>query len=102
MKKLVMYRVLSGLHILGKKSFFGSLFGKVRLKDCYFTDFEYKQNGVIDKIYLNTMKLFSSHDKITINKKHILFEYEPDSELVEIYNSMTENVKKSKSTETLL
>lgn len=102
MKKLVMYRVISGLHIIGKKSFLNSLFSSVRLTDCYFVDFEYKGNGSIDKIYLNTMKLFSSHDKICINKKHILFEYEPDSEFVEIYDSMIKNVKKSKSTESLL
>jgi len=51
---------------------------------------------------MNTMRLIYAKNSCYLNARHVLFEVEPDAELVEIYNSMLEAVKQSKTSSDLL
>lgn len=104
MSKLVMVRTTNNLHIMGRKGFFKNLFKSkaLILDEPYFIDFVWGSDHRIERVYMNTMKLLYAKNYCALNTRHILFQVKPDDELIGIYNSMSETVKKSKSTEELL
>jgi len=104
MKKLVMIRTTNNLHVIGYKNVFKNLLNRKRvlLEDPYFVDFIWNGQGQVEKVYMNTMRLIYAKNSCSLNARHVLFEVEPDAELVEIYNSMLEAVKQSKTSSDLL
>lgn len=94
---MVLIRTTNNLHIIGKKSFWKNLFKfkSVTIDNPYFVDFTWNGSGQVEKVYMNTMKLLYAESICTLNNRHILFSTKPDSELVDIYNSMTESVEKN-------
>lgn len=97
---LVMVRTTNNLHIIGKKKFFKNLFSSKReivISNPYFVDFVYNQNAVVERVYLNTMKLLYAKPQCTLNTRHILFSVKPDDELIEMYENLTSTIKQNKN-----
>lgn len=102
--KLVMFRTSNNLHVIGRKSFWKNLFRSktVVIDDPYFVDFKWNAEAQVERVYMNTMKLLYAKNVCVLNNRHILFQVVPDMELVDIYKSMLEAVKQSKSSTELL
>lgn len=101
--KLVLARTINNLHVIGYKRYWKSLFDRKRLhlKNAYFLDFVWNEQYQVDKVYMTSMKLVYSKPECILNTRYILFETIPDSELIEIYNSMKNANEKIHSEELL-
>mgnify|MGYP001499294337 CR=1 FL=1 len=101
MSKLVMYRTTNNLHIIGKKKFWKNLFRfkTLVISDPYFVDFVWNSEGQAERIHMNTMKLLYAKNVCLLNKRHILFQVVPDTELINMYEDTLESSKQNKNEE---
>lgn len=98
MSRMIMVRTTGNLHILGRKKFWKNLFRsrqELVISNPYFVDFHYNQNVVVDKVYLNTMRLLHSKPECVLNTKHVLFYVEPDVDLVDMYKNLESTLKQN-------
>lgn len=97
MKRLVMYKTTSNAHIIGIKSFWKNLFSRkfIHINNPYFVDFVWT-DGQVEKVYLNTLRLIYANNTCSLNTRHVLFQVEPNADLVGMYNSLTDTVKQAK------